>query len=66
MIFIRIIPITYSDIGVREITVGFLSEILGSGLKAGVLITTTDRIFELLWTGLCVSVFRNFLITPKD
>ena len=66
MIFIRIIPITHSDIGVREITVGFLSEILGSGLKAGVLITTTDRIFELLWTGLCVSVFRNFLITPKD
>ena len=66
MIFIRIIPITYSDIGVREIAIGFFSEILGSGLKAGVLITTTDRIFELLWTSLCVSVFRNSLIAPKD
>ena len=30
MIFIRIIPITHSDIGVREITVGFLSEKNGS------------------------------------
>ena len=66
MIFIRIIPITYSDIGVREMTIGAFSEILGGGLKAGVLITTTDRIFEILLAGICVGVFRNYLITPKD
>ena len=63
---VRIIPIAHSDIGVREIMVGFLSETIGSGLKAGVLITSIDRIFELLLTGLCVSVFRKSLITPKN
>ena len=63
---VRIIPIAHSDIGVREITVGLLSETIGSGLKAGVLITSIDRIFELLLTGLCVSVFRKSLITPKN
>jgi len=63
---VRIIPIAHSDIGVREITVGLLSETIGSGLKAGVLITSIDRIFELLLTGLCVSVFRKSLVTPKN
>ena len=63
---VRIIPIAHSDIGVREIMVGFLSKTIGSGLKAGVLITSIDRIFELLLTGLCVSVFRKSLITPKN
>ena len=63
---VRIIPIAHSDIGVREVMVGFLSKTIGSGLKAGVLITSIDRIFELLLTGLCVSVFRKSLITPKN
>ena len=63
---IRIIPIAHSDIGIREIVVGFLSEAIGSGLKAGVLITSIDRIFELLLTGLSVGIFRKSLITPKN
>ena len=63
---IRIIPIAYSDIGVREIMVGFLSEAIGSGLKAGVLITSIDRIFELILTGLSVGIFRKSLITPTN
>ena len=61
----RIIPIAHSDIGIREIVVGFLSEAIGSGLKAGVLITSIDRIFELLLTGLSVGIFRKSLVTSK-
>jgi hypothetical protein len=63
---VRVIPIAHSDIGVREILVGFLSETVGSGLKAGVLITSIDRVFELLLTGLSVGIFRKSLVTPKN
>jgi len=66
MIFIRVLPITHSDIGVREIAIGFLSDMLGSGLKAGMLATVVDRIFELLWTTLCTGIFKNALITSKN
>ena len=66
MIFARVIPISHSDIGVRELAIGFLSGILGSGLKAGVLATVVDRIFELFWSTLCAGVFRNSLVTPKS
>jgi hypothetical protein len=52
IMFSRIIPITVNDMGVRELAVGFLSSILGSGLKAGVLITSIDRIFDLIWGAL--------------
>ena len=52
IIFSRIIPITVNDMGLRELAVGFLSSILGSGLKAGVLITSIDRVFELTWVAL--------------
>jgi hypothetical protein len=66
VIFTRIIPITHNDVGVRELAVGFLSGTLGSGLKAGVLITVVDRILELLWTALCTGVFKNSLVASKD
>jgi len=62
MTVIRIIPIAHTDIGVREITVGFVSKTIGSGLKAGILITSLDRIFELLLAGLCVCIFRKSLL----
>ena len=65
MIFVRVLPITHSDIGIREITIGFLSDIMGNGLKAGILATAVDRIFELLWTTLCTGIFRSALVTPK-
>jgi len=63
---VRIIPIAHSDIGIREVTVGFLSEAIGSGVKTGVLITSIDRIFEFLLTGLSVGIFRKSLVTPKS
>ena len=66
MTIIRIIPIAHTDIGVREITVGFVSKTIGSGLKAGILITSLDRMFELLLTGLCVGIFRKSLLKQKN
>jgi hypothetical protein len=66
MTIIRVIPIAHSDVGIREITIGFLSESIGTGLKAGVLITSIDRVLELLLTGLCAGIFQKSLITPKD
>ncbi|KMP12239.1 hypothetical protein UZ36_01360 [Candidatus Nitromaritima sp. SCGC AAA799-C22] len=65
MMFVRVVPVTHSDIGVRELAVGFLSGILGSGLKAGMLATVVDRIFELFWTALCTGAFKHTLMTPK-
>ena len=52
IIFSRIIPLTVNDMGLRELAVGFLSSILGSGLKAGILITSIDRVFDLIWVAL--------------
>jgi hypothetical protein len=66
MTIIRVVPIAHSDVGIREITIGFLSESIGTGLKAGVLITSIDRVLEILLTGLCAGIFRKSLITPKD
>ena len=65
IIFSRIIPITINDIGLREFAVGFLSSILGSGLKAGVLITSVDRVFEFTWAALFVITSKNALINVR-
>ena len=64
IMFTRIIPITVNDMGLRELTVGFLSSILGSGLKAGVLITSIDRVFDLIW-GALFTVSSQSALTGK-
>ena len=64
IMFTRIIPITVNDMGLRELTVGFLSSILGSGLKAGVLITSIDRVFDLIW-GALFTVSSQSALTDK-
>jgi len=66
MTIIRVIPIAHSDIGIREVTIGFLSESIGTGLKTGVLITSIDRVLEILLTGLCAIIFRKSLVSPKN
>ena len=66
VMFTRIMPIAHSDIGVRELTIGFLSGILGSGLKVGIMATAIDRLFELLWTTFCTVALKSALVTPKD
>lgn len=66
MILVRVLPVTHSDIGVRELCIGFLANIIGDSLKTGILATAVDRIFELFWTGLCTGIFRNALVTAKN
>ena len=63
--FIRLIPMLQSDIGSRELAVGFLSETLGSGFKQGVLATATDRVFEMTWGLIGLAVFRNLFIRSR-
>jgi hypothetical protein len=65
IMFTRIIPITVNDMGSRELAVGFLSSILGSGLKAGVLITSIDRVFDLIW-GALFTVSSQSALTSKN
>jgi len=48
----------------RELAVGFLSSILGSGLKAGVLITSIDRLFDLIW-GTLFTISSQSALTDK-
>ena len=62
--FVRLIPMLQSDIGSRELAVGFLSESLGSGFKQGVLATAADRVFEMAWALIGMAVFRNLIISP--
>ena len=64
IIFSRIIPLTVNDMGLRELAVGFLSSILGSGLKAGVLITSIDRLFDLIW-GALFTISSQSALTDK-
>ena len=65
VIFSRIIPLTVNDIGLRELAVGFLSSILGSGLKAGVLITSIDRVFDLIWGTILAIASQSALTDTK-
>jgi hypothetical protein len=53
MTFLSAVPLPQSDIGAREIVVGLMSEALGSGFHAGLMVTAVDRIFILLWGFFC-------------
>ena len=64
--FVRLIPMLHSDIGSRELTTGFLSEILGSGFKQGILATAVDRIFEMALALVGTIIFNNILFGSKD
>ena len=63
--FVRLIPLLQSDIGSRELAVGFLSDSFGSGFKQGVLATALDRVFEMLWGLIGMAVFRNLLVSQN-
>lgn len=62
--FVRLVPMIQSDIGSRELVVGFLSDAVGSGFKEGILATVVDRIFELFWAVLIAACFKNILFPP--
>jgi hypothetical protein len=59
--FVRNVPMIQSDIGMRELAVGLLSELLGSGLKEGFLISVVDRVFVLSWCLFFAGLYRNIL-----
>ena len=61
--FIRLVPMLQSDIGSRELVVGFLSESFGSGFKQGVLATAVDRVFEMIWAFIGMAFFKNLLVS---
>ena len=61
--FVRLVPMLQSDIGSRELVVGFLSQSFGSGFKQGVLATAVDRVFEMIWALIGMAFFKNLLIS---
>ena len=67
--FVRLAPMLQSDIGSRELAVGYLSQSLGLGFKQGVLATAVDRVFEMALALIGMAGFRNLLtrkpLTPK-
>ncbi len=62
MIFVSAVPLFQSDIGTREMAVGLLSELAGTGFNEGLLATTLDRIFVFFLTLLFTLYFKNLLI----
>ncbi|GJL79447.1 MAG: hypothetical protein NPINA01_24360 [Nitrospinaceae bacterium] len=65
MIFVSAVPLFQSDIGSREIAVGLLSELAGTGFNEGLLAAAVDRAFVFFLTLLSTIYFKNFLVpTP--
>lgn len=61
MIFVSAVPLFQSDIGSREMAVGLLSELAGTGFNEGLLATLIDRIFVFLLTLLFAIFFKDLL-----
>lgn len=64
MIFVSAVPLFQSDIGTREMSVGLLSELAGTGFNEGLLATTLDRVFVFFLTLLFTLYFKNLLVPP--
>jgi uncharacterized membrane protein YbhN (UPF0104 family) len=64
-IFVSAVPLFQSDIGSREMAVGLLSELAGTGFNEGLLATLIDRIFVFLLTLLCTIFFKNLLVPSQ-
>ena len=62
MIFVSAVPLLQSDIGSREMAVGLLSELAGTGFNEGLLATLVDRGFVFLLTLLSTLYFKNLLV----
>ena len=58
-----LIPITPSGLGIREITAGIISKLLGTTFIAGTAVASVDRIITILWTfilgGISIYIFLN-------
>jgi uncharacterized membrane protein YbhN (UPF0104 family) len=62
MIFVSAVPLFQSDIGSREMAVGLLAELAGTGFNEGLLATLVDRAFVFLLTLLFTIFFKNLLV----
>jgi uncharacterized membrane protein YbhN (UPF0104 family) len=62
MIFVSALPLSQSDIGVREMAVGLLSEFAGTGFNEGLLATTLDRVFVFFLTLIFTLYFKNLMV----
>jgi uncharacterized membrane protein YbhN (UPF0104 family) len=62
MIFVSALPLFQSDIGTREMAVGLLSKLAGTGFNEGLLATTLDRVFVFFLTLLFTLYFKNLLV----
>jgi len=62
MIFVSALPLFQSDIGTREMAVGLLSQLAGTGFNEGLLATTLDRVFVFFLTLLFTLYFKNLLV----
>lgn len=61
VIFVSAVPMFQSDVGARELAVGFLSELVGVGFNQGLLATLIDRVIVLFYTTLLALIFKNIL-----
>lgn len=66
MTFVRALPLLQSDLGTRELALGFLSEILGTGLASGMLAAFVDRMVILFWCLIASAGFRHILLDPPE
>ncbi len=66
MVFVRVLPLLQSDLGSRELAVGFLANLIGTGFQAGLVATVVDRLFEWLTAFVLAFCFRNLLLVPRQ
>ncbi len=65
MAFVRLLPMLQSDLGSRELTVGFLSRVLGTGFQAGLIAAVVDRLFEWLTAFVLAFWYRDLFIAAQ-
>jgi len=65
VIFVSSVPMIQSDVGAREVAVGFLAELAGLGFNQGLLATIVDRVIVLFCTALIAGIFKNILLSPR-
>lgn len=63
--FVSAVPMFQSDVGVRELAVGFLAELTGLGFNQGLLATIVDRVVVLFCTALMAGIFKNVLLSSS-
>lgn len=63
VLFVSAVPMIQSDVGTRELAVGFLAELVGLGFNQGLLATIVDRVIVLFCTALIAGIFKNLLLS---